>query len=105
METVAQYIRQHFKDCNLCLAELCDIFQMNQSYLSRTFKSVYHMGILEYIHTQRLCFVKSKLADPGESIDAIWSAAGYTNRRTFNRTFRRLEGMSASEFRKNLQKN
>jgi len=103
METVAEYIQNNFRDPGLCLAKLCDVFRMNQSYLSRTFKSAYQMGILEYIHTQRLAFVKDSLADPGRSIDAIWSAAGYTNRRTFNRTFRRLEGMSASEYRKKLQ--
>lgn len=97
---VADYIRDNYDDCNLCLAKLCDLFQMNQSHLSRTFKDILHVGILDFIHTQRLLHVKEGLKDPESNIDAIWSAAGYTNRRTFNRAFRKMEGMSASEYRR-----
>ena len=103
MEEVAGFIRENYRDCNLCLAQLCDRFDLNQSYLSRTFKSVYDIGILDFIHTQRLLHVKELLRDPTISIDTIWMSAGYTNRRTFNRAFRRMEGMSASEYRKQLQ--
>lgn len=102
IEAVAAYIAENYSDCNLCLAKLCDIFKMNQSYLSRTFKAIYQIGILDYIHTQRLSHVKELLKDPKSNIDAIWAAVGYTNRRTFNRAFRKLEGMSASEYRKKL---
>ena len=102
IEAVAAYITENYKDVNLCLAKLCGVFHMNQSYLSRTFKSVYSIGILDYIHTQRLSHVKELLKDPENNIDAIWEAVGYTNRRTFNRTFRKLEGMSASEYRRSL---
>ena len=99
IEKVAAYIETHYNDVNLCLAKLCDLFQMNQSYLSRMFKSICSVGILDYIHTQRLIHVKEMLKDPNNSIDTIWAAVGYTNRRTFNRTFRKFEGMSASEYR------
>lgn len=102
LNAIAAYIVENYNDCNLCLAKLCDIFHMNQSYLSRTFKAIYKVGILEYIHTQRLIHVKELLKDPKNSIDSIWTLVGYTNRRTFNRTFRKLEGMSASEYRKHV---
>ncbi len=102
IDSIAKYIEENYKDCNLCLAKLCDIFQMNQSYLSRTFKTVRGVGILDFIHSQRLGYVKKQLENPDNKIDAIWQSAGFTNRRTFNRTFRRLEGMSASEYRKSV---
>lgn len=100
IQSVAAYIRGHYTDCNLCLAMLCDQFQINQSHLSRTFKSVMQVGILDYIHTQRLLHAKDLLVHTAQNIDTIWQAVGYTNRRTFNRTFRKMEGMSASEYRK-----
>ena len=102
IDSIAKYIEENYADCNLCLAKLCDIFQMNQSYLSRTFKSLRGIGVLDFIHSQRLIHVKTLLKNPDNSIDAIWEAVGYTNRRTFNRTFRKLVGMSASEYRKNI---
>lgn len=102
IDSIAAYIEVNFTDCNLCPAKLCDIFQMNQSYLSRTFKAVRGIGILDFIHNQRLNYVKQQLKDPSNNIDTIWQSAGYTNRRTFNRAFRKLEGMSASEYRKNI---
>ncbi len=100
IEDIARYITEHYADCDLCLAKLCDLFDMNQSYLSRSFKQIYGIGVLTFIHTQRLVHVKEKLENSENSIDEIWSSCGYTNRRTFNRTFRKLEGKSASEYRK-----
>lgn len=102
METVYQYIVENYADCNLCLAKICDEFGMNQSYLSRTFKEIFGIGVLEFIHSQRLLHAKELLKDPSNNIDMIWEAVGYTNRRTFNRSFRKLENMSASEYRKSI---
>lgn len=102
IETVRDYIIENYADSNLCLAMICDQFQMNQSYLSRTFKEVFGIGILDFIHSQRLLHAKELLKDPANQIDMIWEAVGYTNRRTFNRSFRKLENMSASEYRKSI---
>lgn len=102
METVCQYIVENYADCNLCLAKICDEFHMNQSYLSRTFKEIFGIGILEFIHSQRLLHAKELLKEPANNIDMIWASVGYTNRRTFNRSFRKLENMSASEYRKSI---
>lgn len=102
IDTVYHYIEENYADCNLCLAKICDEFQMNQSYLSRTFKEIFGIGILEFIHSQRLLHAKELLRDPANNIDMIWEAVGYTNRRTFNRSFRKLENMSASEYRKSI---
>lgn len=65
-------------------------------------KEVFGIGILDFIHPQRLLHAKELLKDPANQIDMIWEAVGYTNRRTFNRSFRRLENMSASEHRKSV---
>lgn len=100
IEAIASYIEENYSDCNLCLAKLCDLFDMNQSSLSRSFKYVHGTGVLDYIHHQRMLHVKEMLRNSNVNIDTIWKSAGYTNRRTFNRTFRKLEGMSASEYRK-----
>lgn len=99
---IYQYIQENYADCNLCLAKICDEFQMNQSYLSRTFKEIFGIGILDFIHSQRLLHAKELLRDPTNNIDMIWEAVGYTNRRTFNRCFRKQENMSASEYRKSI---
>ena len=102
MDTVRDYIQKNYADSGLCLAKICDEFQMNQSYLSRTFKEIFGIGILDFIHSQRLLHAKALLKDSATPIDMIWEAVGYTNRRTFNRSFRKLENMSASEYRKSV---
>ena len=103
IDAVYHYIEENYADCNLCLAQICDAFHMNQSYLSRTFKEIFGVGVLEFIHSQRLSHAKELLKDPANNIDAIWQAVGYTNRRTFNRCFKKLEGRSASEYRKRME--
>ena len=102
MEAIRDYIQENYADSGLCLAKICDEFQMNQSYLSRTFKEIFGIGILDFIHSQRLLHAKALLKDSTNQIDMIWEAVGYTNRRTFNRSFRKLENMSASEYRKSV---
>jgi len=102
IDTIYHYIEENYADCNLCLAKICDEFQMNQSYLSRTFKEIFGIGVLEFIHSQRILHAKELLKDSANNIDMIWEAVGYTNRRTFNRSFRKLENMSASEYRKSI---
>ena len=102
MEAVRDYIQENYADSGLCLAKICDKFQMNQSYLSRTFKEIFGIGILDFIHSQRLLHAKALLKDSANQIDMIWESVGYTNRRTFNRSFRKLENMSASEYRKSV---
>lgn len=102
MEAIRDYIQENYADSSLCLAKICDEFQINQSYLSRTFKEIFGIGILDFIHSQRLLHAKALLKDSANQIDMIWEAVGYTNRRTFNRSFRRLENMSASEYRKSI---
>ncbi len=103
IDSVHRFVEEQYADCNLCLAMICDKFQMNQSYLSRTFKEIYGIGILEFIHSQRVIQAKKLLEDPANQIDMIWKAVGYTNRRTFNRSFRKLANMSASEYRKTIR--
>lgn len=96
---IKQYIVDHHQDPNISLFSISDTFGINQSYVSRMFKTYYNIGILEFIHTLRLNDVREMLVSTDKSINEILTESGYTNRRTFDRIFKQNEGMTAATYR------
>lgn len=99
MQLIRQHILDNYADPNISLFSISEFYGINQSYASRMFKACYGTGILDYIHTLRLTHARELLVSSDKSIDEIYSLVGYTNRRTFDRTFKQAEGMTATTYR------
>lgn len=95
---VEQYIRNHLKD-DLSLQVLADVGSFNASYLSRIFKQKYHCNLSDYIARERICLAKELLANTNEKINHIAKEVGYNTISSFNRVFRKSEGMAPAEYR------
>jgi len=96
---IVDYIDQNFKDPNLTVASLTEHFGMSQSYLLRVFKKDSGSGILDYIHQRRVDESKLLLKNTGKTIAEIAAAIGYSNQLALIRAFKRLEGITPSEYR------
>jgi AraC-like DNA-binding protein len=46
----------------------------------------------------------SQQANAGKSVDEIAEAAGFNDRKTFYRVFKKTTGLSPTDFRKNMRK-
>lgn len=91
------YIEKHFSE-DLCLDILADKMDISSKYLSRIFKQSIGMNLSEYLARVRVEKAKELLLTD-MSIQQIMESIGIYNRTTFTRMFRRLEGITPSEYR------
>ena len=98
IQRVEQYIYAHLQD-DLSLQVLADVGNFNASYLSRIFKQKYHCNLSDYIVRARMSLAKELLINTNEKIYLIAEKAGYGTISSFNRVFRKMEGMSPAEYR------
>ena len=99
-EFVRSYIETHFHE-DIYLEKLADMYQVSFSYLSRTFKEHYGTTFQHYLANTRINHAKHLLATTNKTINEISASAGFNSRNTFIRMFKKLEGVTPTEFRIN----
>ena len=99
VEQCLAYIQQNYTDNNLNIAAVAQAMEMNPNYLSRIFKEKQGCGILDYLNQLRVEKAKELLADPQITVNEAGQRAGYYNHIALIRAFKRLEGMTPSEWR------
>jgi len=82
------------------VADYCYVSQWHMSKLLNRFAGKSFYDILNAIRIQK---AKKLLADPKLKIGEISELVGYADTAHFARTFKKLEGMSANEYRNTLQ--
>lgn len=105
-DTVAiacRYIEQNLSDSNLNVSAICEAAGVSVQRLTRMFQSQFNMAIAEYMNVCRIKLAKELLPDKQLTVAQIAQQVGYNNTDTFTRNFRKVEGITASEYRKTLQ--
>lgn len=98
---VRQYIIDNFADPDLSLNQLSDAFQMNLKSLSRVFKEEFGENFVNYLTRIRIDNAKKLLiALPDEPIQDIARKSGYVHSISFIRVFKKLEGVTPGDYRK-----
>ncbi|WP_408070891.1 helix-turn-helix domain-containing protein [Butyrivibrio sp. JL13D10] len=101
VENVHDYIEKHFME-HLSLSDLADIFYVEASYLSRKFSQKYNETITAFITRCRMDSAKHLMLNEDNKLEVISFEVGYDDYNYFSRVFRRFEGVSPTEYRKNL---
>ncbi|MEH7014334.1 response regulator [Neobacillus niacini] len=84
---------------DISLSVLAEQVYLNPSYLSRLYKSVEGIGISEYIANFRNHTSKKLLTETNMMVQEIAKAVGYQSGLTFNRFFKRYNGVTPQEYR------
>lgn len=79
-------------------------FHISDSYLARCFRETVGVTPNEYIQYQRIQLAEVYLADTSQSIAQISIKAGFSSEKSLQRTFRKYNNMSPSEYRQLVQK-
>jgi len=79
---------------------LADVFEFAPTYLSKRFKESEQISILDYINMVRVHHVKQLLLETDLTLEKIAGQTGFSNISTFNRIFKKLEGITAGEYKK-----
>lgn len=102
VEDIQKYIADHYREESLNVSSISDRFHISVSYLSQIFKKKTGIGVLDYIIMLRIKEAKKLLAD-GYTVTKTAEMIGYANTRPLIRAFKRIEGMTPSEFLENLK--
>lgn len=97
VQEVQDYIQEHFAEPTLNVSHLAEVFQLNLSYLSRSYKKYASIGVLDNIHMVRIAKAKELLSQ-GLSVQEVSERVGYFESRVFIRTFKRYEGVTPGQF-------
>lgn len=105
IKDVIVYIDNHYTD-DISLEYLEKKFFMDLSYLSKLFKKETGKTYLQYITEKRIEKAKELMNNTGLNIYEIASKVSYNNAKYFSQLFKKVEGISPSEYRaKLLEKN
>lgn len=100
IQKIMRYINEHYAGA-LTLTEVARQFHFNPSYLSNYFTLHNKEGFNEYLNRVRIDKACSLLKEqPGLSISEISGLVGYSDHSYFTRVFRKLMGISPSQYRK-----
>lgn len=98
MLCVKIYLDEHFTD-KIGLDDLAAQFFINKFYLVKSFKQQYGMSINNYLRNLRVTKAKKMLRFTGRKVEDIGVECGLGALTYFSRTFKKVEGISPSEYR------
>lgn len=99
LATVKAYLDEHYTK-KIALDDLEERFFINKFYLSKIFKETYGTTINNYLISKRITRAKQLLRFTDLTVDEIGAAVGMADANYFSRMFRKVEGSSPREYRK-----
>lgn len=92
------YIQMHFAE-KITVKDIADHLHIHPSYLSYIFKKSTGQSVNKYINFYRVNIAKHLLSDTDDSITSIALKTGFYDSQHFFKTFKKISGMTPSEFR------
>lgn len=94
-----KHLDEHYAE-KITLDDLAKRFFINKFYLSKIFKETYGTTVNNYLISKRITRAKQLLRFTDMTVDEIGVAVGMGDANYFSRMFRKVEGTSPSEYRK-----
>jgi AraC-like DNA-binding protein len=98
--------QRFYANPDITLDKLADAAGYPAKKVSLTIKQRYQQNFYEYINSYRIAEAKRLLAEHGpaaKTITDIYFAVGFNSKSVFNTFFKRLEGVTPSQFREQNQ--
>lgn len=102
VQEARKYIYANYQDRNLDLCQVAHAVGCNSSYLSRIMKQELGISFKDFLTRLRISQAVRLMGDRELSINQIAEQVGYSNQHYFSAAFKNCQGMSPSEFRKNM---
>jgi two-component system response regulator YesN len=98
---VVKYIYQNY-DRDISLESTAKHFFIDKSYLCKLFKKHIHQNFNDYLMQIRIKKAKELLNNPKYTVNAVSNQVGYSDYSYFGRIFKKIVGMTPSEYKKSL---
>lgn len=99
LSVIKVYLDEHYAE-KITLDDLAERFFINKFYLTKIFKETYGVTINNYIMERRITRAKQMLRFTDMTVDEISIALGMDSANYFSRMFRKVEGITPREYRK-----
>lgn len=86
----------------ITVAQIAAAFQKNPSYLNSCFKNLTGECITDYIARRKVEEAKKLLCRPENQMADIWVSLGYCDQSHFNKSFKKMTGMTPTQYRSRL---
>lgn len=100
---ILRYIHERYAAEDLSLTGLSDKFQLSEAYISQFFKEQTGTNFFEYLESLRMENAMKFLKETGAPIQEIAAKVGYHSASTFRRAFKRVHGISPTDYRNSLE--
>lgn len=99
LKNIIHYLDEHYTE-DISLDSLSEQFYISKYYLSREFKKEFGTTIIQYVLAKKITNAKELLRYSNSSIEEIARLCGIDDASYFNKVFKKMEGCTASEYRK-----
>lgn len=98
IEKIHDYIIDHYKE-KITLGDAANVLSMSPVSVTRLIKQRTGKSFVDFLNEIRIGFATRMIVDSDMSISEICFASGFNNISNFNRTFRRRQGLTPTEFK------
>lgn len=99
IQEISDYIRKNYRDVSL--SDISRHFHLNREHISRRFKQEFGITIVNYVSQIRIEKAKVLLLNPHLKIAEVGSTVGYDDEKYFSRVFKKVTGLSPTDYRNN----
>lgn len=96
---IISFVEKNYADHSLGVAMVAEHFGLSVNYVSAVFKQKMNIGLLEYINNIRVEKSIEFLKDKSLKINDIANMVGYSVPRTFLNIFKKVTGLTPSQYR------
>ncbi len=97
-EEIRLYIAEHYKE-DLSLQDVAGAMRYSDAYFCKIFKKYFNRNFIAYLNDLRVEKAKQMLEDAMRNIKDISSEVGYRDANYFAKVFKRLTGLTPSDYR------
>ena len=101
---ITRYLQEHLAE-EISLAVLSEEFHLHPQYISQLFKNEIGVGFLAYLTNIRMERAKKLLLSSPLSVAEVAEKSGYSDYRVFTKTFKKSEGITPSQYRREFLEN
>ena len=98
---ITRYLQEHLTE-EISLTVLAGQFHLNPQYISQLFKSEIGVNFLAYLTNIRMEKAKKLLLTTSLSIAEVAEQSGYGDYRVFTKVFKKSEGVTPSQYRRDF---
>ena len=101
INSITRYLQEHLSE-ELSLSVLAEEFHLNPQYISQLFKNEIGVNFLAYLTGIRMEKAKKLLLSSSLSVAEVAERSGYADYRVFTKAFKKSEGITPSQYRRDF---